>query len=380
MDIVFAHRLVAKEKSWTTTDTSQTWRNHSYGGDCPSVQLPHWQYVPCSQNLCETAWLILWWKEGLTFYWGTSEWSAMQIQQATEIARRLNMVGPVAEQPHYSMLHRERFEAEYEPLWRYENYGRLVCSKDWDGTPNLLLSSVLSGLLSTLVCSPVNTTMVFLKTLDTITISGVRWTSVSRNSSLPRARPRLKRSRSSLRSPRGLVGQWPTLLWLGLWSTRGCPLVLWVIYDMDQDYSVKNSDIRTTARCHQGMMIIMPAKPREVRIWANIRLPGTQPEQIKENVKALDIYPKLTPEVMEEIEKIIDNKPDSPVSIYLKSKQLYICLTIVKHSPHTVDLRPTDSLCKGETPRRIKPHTSKRDTVKGIGNCRKSEGGSQSGL
>lgn len=83
---------------------------------------------------------------------------------------------------------------------------------------------------------------------------------------------------------------------------------------------------------------------------------------------------------MEEIEKIIDNKPDSPVSIYLKSKQLYICLTIVKHSPHTVDLRPTDSLCKGETPRRIKPHTSKRDTVKGIGNCRKSEGGSQSGL
>lgn len=65
-------------------------------------------------------------KEGLTFYWGTSEWSAMQIQQATEIARRLNMVGPVAEQPHYSMLHRERFEVEYEPLWRYENFGRLV--------------------------------------------------------------------------------------------------------------------------------------------------------------------------------------------------------------------------------------------------------------
>lgn len=61
----------------------------------------------------------------------------MQIQQATEIARRLNMVGPVAEQPHYSMLHRERFEAEYEPLWRYENFGRLVCSKDWDGRPNL---------------------------------------------------------------------------------------------------------------------------------------------------------------------------------------------------------------------------------------------------
>lgn len=53
----------------------------------------------------------------------------MQIQQATEIARRLNMVGPAAEQTHYSMLHRERFEVEYEPLWRYENFGRLVCKE-----------------------------------------------------------------------------------------------------------------------------------------------------------------------------------------------------------------------------------------------------------
>jgi hypothetical protein len=48
----------------------------------------------------------------------------VQIQQAIEVAKRLNMVGPVCEQPHYSMLHRERFEQEYEPLWRYENYGR----------------------------------------------------------------------------------------------------------------------------------------------------------------------------------------------------------------------------------------------------------------
>lgn len=80
------------------------------------------------------------------FYWGTSEWTsrtlpdlgeaptlgqcsadpADEIQQATEIARRLNMVGPVAEQAHYSMLHRERFETEYAPLWKWENYGRWV--------------------------------------------------------------------------------------------------------------------------------------------------------------------------------------------------------------------------------------------------------------
>lgn len=54
----------------------------------------------------------------------TDAMPTVQIQQAIEVAKRLNMVGPVCEQPHYSMLHRERFEQEYEPLWRYENYGR----------------------------------------------------------------------------------------------------------------------------------------------------------------------------------------------------------------------------------------------------------------
>lgn len=42
----------------------------------------------------------------------------VQIQQAIEIARRLNLIGPVADQPEYSMLKREKFEVEFEPLWR----------------------------------------------------------------------------------------------------------------------------------------------------------------------------------------------------------------------------------------------------------------------
>ena len=34
-----------------------------------------------------------------------------------------------------------------------------------------------------------------------------------------------------------------------------------------------------------------------------------QPEQIAENVKALDILPKYTPEIAARVEKILDNKP-----------------------------------------------------------------------
>ena len=44
------------------------------------------------------------------------------------------------------------------------------------------------------------------------------------------------------------------------------------------------------------------------------QLGATKPEQIKENVGALKVYPKLTPDVMEKIEKILDNKPGLPPS------------------------------------------------------------------
>lgn len=46
----------------------------------------------------------------LAYYWGTSEWSAKQIQEATEIAEKYHLIAPVAEQPQYNMFHRERFE------------------------------------------------------------------------------------------------------------------------------------------------------------------------------------------------------------------------------------------------------------------------------
>lgn len=38
------------------------------------------------------------------------------------------MVGPTAEQPHYSMLHRERFEVEYADLFKREGLGSTIWS------------------------------------------------------------------------------------------------------------------------------------------------------------------------------------------------------------------------------------------------------------
>lgn len=59
----------------------------------------------------------------LAYYWGTSEWSAQQITEATEIAEKHNLIAPIADQCQYNALHRERFEVEYKPLYEKYDYG-----------------------------------------------------------------------------------------------------------------------------------------------------------------------------------------------------------------------------------------------------------------
>ena len=54
---------------------------------------------------------------------------AGQIQHAIDTAKKLNMIGPIVEQPQYHMFHRQRFEVELDPLFRYNGYGRLVFSR-----------------------------------------------------------------------------------------------------------------------------------------------------------------------------------------------------------------------------------------------------------
>ncbi|KRA32936.1 alcohol dehydrogenase [Rhodanobacter sp. Root627] len=75
-------------------------------------------------------------RQGKVLYWGTSEWSAEEIHAAHRVARENHMYAPVMEQPEYNLLHRQRVEVEYAPL--YEAYGM--------GTT--IWSPLASGLLS----------------------------------------------------------------------------------------------------------------------------------------------------------------------------------------------------------------------------------------
>ncbi|KAK6909438.1 voltage-gated potassium channel beta-2 subunit [Kwoniella mangroviensis CBS 10435] len=216
VDIVFAHR--------------------------PDVTTPMEETVRAFNYLIDT---------GKTFYWGTSEWSAMQIQQAHEIARRLNMVGPAAEQPHYSMFHRERFEQEYEPLWRYENYGSTI----W--------SPLDSGLLTGKYNNGIPEGSRYHSNLNGAMDENVK------HLTSPEGQAKIEKVKKLTAVAERLGGSMTSLA------------LAWTLK-------------------HKGVSTCI--------------LGATKPEQIKENVKALDIYPKLTPEVLDEIEKILDNKPALPTA------------------------------------------------------------------
>jgi voltage-dependent potassium channel beta subunit len=75
--------------------------------------------------------------QGLILYWGTSEWSAADIMRAHAIARELGLTPPQMEQPQYNMLHRDRVEKEYLPLYREIGLGTTIWSP--------LASGLLSG-------------------------------------------------------------------------------------------------------------------------------------------------------------------------------------------------------------------------------------------
>jgi aryl-alcohol dehydrogenase-like predicted oxidoreductase len=76
-------------------------------------------------------------EQGKAFYWGTSEWSAVEIVQAIEIAERHHLHKPVMEQPIYNLFERHRFSGEYVRFYKDYGYG----STTWSP----LASGMLSG-------------------------------------------------------------------------------------------------------------------------------------------------------------------------------------------------------------------------------------------
>lgn len=182
----------------------------------------------------------------LAYYWGTSEWSAAQIIEATEIAEKYNLIAPVVEQPQYNAFHREKFEVELAPVFKDYGYGTTIWSP--------LASGLLSGKYNDGI--PEDSRFATVKVMKK---SG-------ENLSGPEGKAKIAKIKELAKLAERLGG-----------STAQLALA----------WAAKNENVTT------------------------IILGASKPEQITENVKALGLMEKLTPEVMEEIETILDNNPKS---------------------------------------------------------------------
>ena len=67
-------------------------------------------------------------QQGKILYWGTSEWSGVEIMEAHRVASQLGLIGPAVEQPQYNLLERHKMEREYIDIFRTVGMGTTIWS------------------------------------------------------------------------------------------------------------------------------------------------------------------------------------------------------------------------------------------------------------
>ncbi|CAF1554807.1 unnamed protein product [Adineta ricciae] len=215
-------------------------------------------HTPMDEIVRGFNWII---DKGYAFYWGTSEWSAEQIRHACEVAEKLNLIGPCAEQPQYNMLHRTRFEVEYAPLYQAPiQLGTTIWSP--------LASGLLSGKYS--------------KNKQMEGENG-RFGSDSNVSKW------LRTSFQSGEGPNGL-------------EEKNVDKIMGIIENLKP--IAKKLDV-TLAQ----LALAWTAKNPHV---STVITGASRSSQVAENFKALALLPKLTPSIMEEIEQVLKNQPMKP--------------------------------------------------------------------
>lgn len=187
-------------------------------------------------------------EKGWAFYWATSEWSAREIEEAFHVAEKLNLMGPIAEQCQHNMFHRERPEKEYDPLYRKYGLGTTTWSS--------LASGLLTGKYNDGIPegSRFATTAMFKGTVASL--------------QQEEGKEKIRKVRELTKLAADELQTTPTALALA-----------WV---------AKNPNTST------------------------VILGASSAEQLKENLKAVEVLPRLTDEIMQKIEDILKNKPEAP--------------------------------------------------------------------
>jgi voltage-dependent potassium channel beta subunit len=75
--------------------------------------------------------------QGKILYWGTSEWSGVEIMEAHRVANQHGLIGPSMEQPQYNLFERNKLENEFLMIFNTVGLGTTIWSP--------LASGLLSG-------------------------------------------------------------------------------------------------------------------------------------------------------------------------------------------------------------------------------------------
>jgi len=67
-------------------------------------------------------------QQGKILYWGTSEWSGVEIMEAHRIAEKYRLIGPTMEQPQYNLFERQKMENEYLEIFKNVGLGTTIWS------------------------------------------------------------------------------------------------------------------------------------------------------------------------------------------------------------------------------------------------------------
>jgi voltage-dependent potassium channel beta subunit len=182
-------------------------------------------------------------QQGKILYWGTSEWSGVEIMEAHRVAAQLGLIGPSVEQPQYNLLERNKMENEYRMIFDTVGMGTTIWSP--------LASGLLTGKYNNGI--PDNSRFA-LEGFDWLRDRWLVEDKISRVRALGKVAQELGTSQATL-------------------SIAWC---------------MANPDVTTAI------------------------LGATKKEQLQENLKALEVLPKLTPEVLQHIDEIIQTKPRLP--------------------------------------------------------------------
>jgi voltage-dependent potassium channel beta subunit len=182
-------------------------------------------------------------QQGKILYWGTSEWSGVEIMEAHRVAQAYRLIGPTMEQPEYNIFNRHKMENEYLEVFKNVGLGTTIWSP--------LASGLLTGKYNNGIPEG-----------SRLSIPGFEWL---KDKTL--ADEKLQKVQAYQQVADAL----------------GCSMAALSIA-----WCIKNPNVSTAI------------------------LGATRKEQLLENLKALDVLPKLTDEVMNRIDDIFGTKPKLP--------------------------------------------------------------------